>query len=127
MKSMLVLCCALAGCAAANSVAMQNDERASGHWDGTIGRDGWSRPVSFDLRRDGDAWRGTLHLLPQASGSALKEIDVHGDEVRLDTDALRFVGHLMGDTLAGTVIEIPTGAPAGQFSVSREDRRFLDQ
>ena len=125
-KAFVVLA-AMASCVGAGNSTMRTTESASGHWSGSIARDGWTRPLSVDLERERDAWRGKWRSLQGAPGLALKDVEVRGDEVRFETDDLRFIGQVMGDTLSGTVVEVPAGAPAGEFSVSREDPvRFVD-
>lgn len=125
-KALAVLA-AMTGCAGAGNYTMQRTAFTSGHWSGSIGRDGWWRPLSLDIEREHGAWRGKWRSLQGGPGMALKDVEVRGDEVRFETDNLQFIGQVMGDTVSGTVIDLPAGAPAGEFSVSREDpERFVD-
>jgi hypothetical protein len=48
---------------------------------------------------------------------ALASVKVQDDEVRFETDKLRFVGHVRGNTLSGTVTEKPAESPFGEFFV----------
>lgn len=124
---MAVVLVAMTGCAGAGSLPTPKEELSSGLWDGSIGRDGWSRPLYLDLERDSGAWHGKWRGAVAGPSMALKDFEVRGDEVRFETDRFRFIGHVMGDTLEGTVVEVPAGTPAGDFSVTRQDPyRFVD-
>lgn len=112
---------AVTGCAGAGRFTMPGPELASGHWSGSIDRDGWWRPLFLDIEREQGAWRGKWRSLVAGPSMALEDLEVQGDEVRFETGQLRFVGHLVGDTLSGTVIDVPAGTPAGEFSVSLDD------
>jgi len=116
---------AATGCAGLGSSTMRDKDVATGHWDGSIFRDGWQRPLSLELAAESGAWRGEWRSLQTGPGMALRGIEVRGDEVRFDTDRFRFVGRLKGNTLSGTVLDLSAGGPAGEFSVSREDPRLL--
>lgn len=43
-------------------------------------------------------------------------VDVQGDQVRFETEKLRFVGHLSGRTLSGTVTDKRADASEGERS-----------
>lgn len=84
-------------------------------------RDGWERLLFLEIESAGSAHRGTWRSLLQGRSRMLEDVEVHGDEVRFETGSLRFVGHLSGNTLSGTVVDVAAGAPAGDFSVTREE------
>lgn len=112
---------AMTGCAGMGRLTMENSDAASGHWNGMVVRDGWERPLFLDIEAAGGAYRGTWRSLQQGRSMALGDVEVRGDEIRFETGSLRFVGRLNGNTLSGTVVDLPAGAPAGEFSVTREE------
>jgi hypothetical protein len=120
----LAILIASTGCAALTGASTKNTDSISGRWSGEIEHDGWSRRVWFDLDSEGGGWRGRWQSFPGVASLPFREVAVQGDEVRLETERLRFVGRVMGDTLSGTVADLQ-GAPAGDFSVTREDTRHL--
>lgn len=116
LTTMAVLA-ALAGCAGVQGT--QAREFAAGHWTGEIDRDGWVQPLAIDIQQENGTYRGELRSL--GAGKSLESVEVRGDQVRLETDKLRFVGHVNGSTLSGTVATKPSDAPAGEFSVTSAD------
>ena len=113
LTTMAVLA-ALAGCAGVQGT--QGREFAAGHWTGEIDRDGWVQPLAIDIQQENGTYRGELRSL--GAGKSLESVEVRGDQVRLETDKLRFVGHVSGSTLSGTVANKLADAPAGEFSVT---------
>ena len=101
--TMIAMMFVLAGCAAVQKAP--EGDAASGHWTGEIERDGWSRPVSFDLARDGNAWHGQWKSLQEGPGEELENVAVRGSEVRFETEKLRVVGRVTGSRLRGTVTD----------------------
>jgi len=119
---------ALTGCAGAGSFTMNSADTPAGHWDGSIGRDGWTRPLSLDIEREGETWRGRWTSLQQGPGIALQQLEVRGGEVLFETNTLRFSGRVTGDKLFGTVTDLPAGGPAGEFALTREDpNKYSDE
>jgi hypothetical protein len=114
-RPIAAIAAALTGCAAIRT--MQELDFASGHWTGEIDHGGAVQPLSFDIARDNGAYRGQLRSVSGAPGRALENLEVQGDQVRFETDELRFVGRVTGRTLAGPVTQKPSGAPFGEFSV----------
>ncbi len=112
---------AMMGCAGAGIISGEALEPVSGHWDGTIDRDGWWRPLSLDIEREGETWRGSWRSTAAGPGARLEMLEVRGDEVRFEAGDLRFVGRVMGRTLSGTVVDLSGGSPVGAFSVTRDD------
>lgn len=112
---------AMTGCAGMGRLTMQDSDAASGHWNGMVVRDGWERPLFLEIESAGSAYRGTWRSLPQGRSMVLQDVEVRGDEVRFGTGNLMFVGHLSGNTLSGTVVDVVAGAPAGDFSMTREE------
>ncbi|HEY6909749.1 MAG TPA: hypothetical protein VI356_10290 [Myxococcales bacterium] len=110
-KSMAIaVVVALAGCAGVQAAGQQD---VSGHWVGAIDRGGQREPVAIDIERDGGSYRGQLRPVsdPPADPAALRR-----DEVRFETEGLRFVGRVDGGTLSGTVTDKREGVPVGQLS-----------
>jgi hypothetical protein len=118
LKTMAILA-ALAGCAGAQT--NQRREPGSGRWTGAIDGNGWTQPLSFDLERQNGIWRGEWGSVVGAPIKPLEHVDVQGDEVRFETNKLRFVGHVSGSTLSGTVSQKAANAAAvGEFSVVQD-------
>ena len=113
---MVAMVAALAGCAGMRT--MGDGDFASGHWTGEIDRDGTVQPLSVDLARENGAYRGQVQSAAGVRARPLENVQVEGDQVRFETDKLRFVGQLKGSTLAGTVTHKPEDAPVGEFSVT---------
>jgi hypothetical protein len=106
------------GCAGAQTA--RERDFASGRWSGEIQRDGLSQPLALDIQRDEGIYRGEWRLPTGLRGRRLENVEVQGDEVRFETDRLRFVGHVTGDTLSGVVTQKPADARVGEFSVTHE-------
>jgi hypothetical protein len=110
---------ALTGCAGVQTTGQRD---ASGHWVGEIDRDGWLQPLALHIEREGGgAYRGEWRSAVGVRSRPLESIQVQGEEVRFETDKLRFVGHVNGGTLSGTVTQKPADARFGEFSVSQEE------
>jgi hypothetical protein len=120
-KSIAILA-AVTGCAGAQT-ARQRD-LAAGHWIGEIDRGGWPQPLSLDFERDNGAYRGQWSTEPGVRSKPLESVEIQGDEVRFETDKLRFVGHVAGTTLSGTVSQKAADAPLGEFSVTQEPEAY---
>ena len=118
-RSIAALGLLVAGCAGIQM--KQQRDVASGYWRGEIDRMGWPEPFAVDLERDGDTFRGAWQSSPELGSRALENVEVQGDQVRFETDKLRFVGQVSGDTLSGKVTEKPADEPVGQFSVRHEE------
>jgi len=109
----------LAGCAGLQGTHRR--DAASGYWRGEMDRMGWPEPFAVDIERDGEAFQGAWLSSPEVGSRPLENIQVQGDDVRFETDKLRFVGRISGDKLSGTVTEKPADAPVGQFVVTHEE------
>jgi hypothetical protein len=118
--TMMMVLAALAGCAGASTTTRQRDF-ASGHWVGEIERNGSFQPLSLDIERENGVYRGEWQSVAGVRSRPLENVDVQGDEVRFETDKLRFLGHLSGSTLSGTVTDKPADATFGEFSVTSEE------
>ena len=114
-----VLAALTAGCAGLQTTPQRDP--ATGFWMGEISRDGWPEPFALNIARDGTGFRGAWRGAPELGTRSLEVVDVQGDDVRLETDKLRFVGHVSGDTLSGRVTEKPADAPVGEFIVRHEE------
>jgi hypothetical protein len=114
-KAMAILA-AVAGCAGARSV--QNTNSALGHWDGEIDHGGFSQAIALDIENENGVYFGEWQPAVGLPSKPLENVEVHGDEVRFETDRLRFVGHVTGSRLAGTVTDKVANAPVGEFSVN---------
>ena len=114
--TMMAILAALAGCAGVQTTRQR--DFASGHWVGEIERDGTLQPLSLDIERENGVYRGEWRPVAGVRSRPLENVDVQGDEVRFETDKLRFQGHLSGGTLSGTVTHKPADAPFGEFSVT---------
>ena len=100
---MVAVVVAATGCAGAQR--MPANDVASGHWIGEIDRNGWRQPVSFDLERDGGAWRGEWQSVKESPGQPVENLEVQGRDVRFETASLRVVGQVDGARLTGTVVD----------------------
>jgi hypothetical protein len=118
--TMVAMVAALAGCAGVRTLG--SNDFASGHWIGEIDRDGSQQPFALDIARENGVYRGQVQAADGVRARPLENVDVQGDQVRFETDNLRFVGHVNGGTLAGTVTHKPEDAPVGEFSVTATDR-----
>jgi hypothetical protein len=118
--TMAALVVALAGCAGMRTLG--DGDFASGHWAGQIDRNGSSQPLVVDIARDNGAYRGLVRSATGYQARPLENVEVQGDQVRFETDELRFVGQVKGATIAGTVTHKPEDARFGQFSVTAVDR-----
>src|SRR5512140_2926201 len=116
--TMMAVLAALAGCAGVQ--APQRDSGA-GHWKGEIDRDGSLQPVSFEIDGENGVYRGEWRSVAGLRSRQLENVQVQGDEVRFETDKLRFVGHVSGSTLSGTVTHKPADSPFGEFFVISDD------
>ena len=104
--------------ALAGSAGVQAKERrdlAAGAWRGEIDGEGWIQPLSFDLDQQAGGWRGEWRSFAGGPSKPLQSVDVQGDQVRFETDKLRFVGQVRGSQLSGTVFN-KTGNSVGEFS-----------
>src|SRR5438874_11959833 len=99
--TMMAILVALAGCAGAQ--ATRQRDFASGHWVGEIDRDGSLQPLSLHIESENGAYRGGWRSVAGVSSRPLEDVDVQGDGVPFENDKVRFLGHLSGSTLAGTV------------------------
>src|SRR5690242_17854747 len=99
----MALVAGLAACAGVKTVGQRD---ASGQWIGEIDRGGQRQAVSLDLHREGGAYRGQLRQIGESA-----EAQQRGDEVRFETEELRFVGHVEGSRLSGTVTDKRADAP----------------
>jgi hypothetical protein len=118
---LLAILMAMTGCAGMGRLTMESRDAASGRWNGMVVRDGWERPLFLEIETAGSTYRGTWRSLQQGRSMALEDVEVRGDEIRFDTGRLRFLGRLSGNTLSGTVVDLPAGAPAGDFTMTREE------
>jgi hypothetical protein len=109
---------ALTGCAGVQTIGQRD---ASGHWVGEIDRDGWLEPLALDIERENGDYRGEWRPAVGVRSRPLESVQVQGEEVRFETDKLRFVGRVSGSTLSGTVTQKATHARLGEFSVSQEE------
>ena len=116
----IALVAALTGCAGVQRA--QERSSASGHWIGEVNRNGWRQPVALDIERDHGALRGQWRGVRETPKQAIDSVDVQGDEVRFETEKLRFVGHVQGSTLSGTVTDKVADAPLGELSAINTDR-----
>ena len=107
---------AIAGCAGARTVRYNNSPL--GHWDGEIDHAGLSQAIAFDIESENGAYSGEWQPAVNLPSRPLENVVVQGDEVRFETDRLRFVGHVAGSTLAGTVTDKVANDPVGEFSVN---------
>jgi hypothetical protein len=114
---------ALTGCAGVQTRPQRDS--ASGHWIGEIDRDGWRQVVSLDIESDNGAYRGQWQPVKATPKQALENVDVQGDQVRFETDKLRFVGHVSGSRLSGTVTDKVADAPIGEFAATHDPQRVV--
>lgn len=117
--TMMAVLAALAGCAGVQ--ASQQRDFGAGHWKGEIDRDGSLEPVSFEIDGENGVYRGEWRSVAGLRSRQLENVQVQGDEVRFETDKLRFVGHVSGSTLSGTVTHKPADSPFGEFFVISDD------
>jgi len=111
---------ALTGCAGVQTA--QQRSFASGHWVGEVDRDGWTQPVALDIESDHGALRGQWRTVKETPKQAIRNLAVQGDEVRFETDTVRFVGHVDGSRLSGTLTDKLAAAPLGELSAINTDR-----
>jgi hypothetical protein len=116
-NGMAVLLVAVSACAGVQR-AQDVDSAAAGHWSGEIDRNGWRQPVSFDLERDGGAWRGHWQSVRESPGQEIENVEVRGGDVRFDTGKLRVVGHVSGATLRATVVDKRADETVGELAVT---------
>lgn len=107
---------AMTGCAGVQTAQQRNS--ASGHWIGEVDRDGWSQAVALDIESDAAGWRGQWRAVRETPKQALESVDVQGTRVRFETEKLRFVGHVQGSRLSGTVTDKVADAPLGELSAT---------
>ena len=119
--TMVTMVAALAGCAGVRTLG--SNDFASGHWIGEIDRDGSQQRFALDIARENGVYRGQVQSAGSVGARPIENVEVQGDQVRFETDKLRFVGHLKGSTLAGTVTHKPEDAPVGEFSVTATDHQ----
>ena len=113
----MALVAGLAACAGVKTVGQRD---ASGQWIGEIDRGGQRQAVSLDLQREGGSYRGQLRPIGESA-----EAQQRGDEVRFETEELRFVGHVEGSRLSGTVTDKRADAPAGELSAIHAEEPTL--
>jgi len=104
--------------ALAGGAGVQAKERlnlAAGAWRGQIDGEGWIQPLSFDLDQRAGGWRGEWRSSAGSPSKPLQNVDVQGDQVRFETEKLRFAGQVSGSKLSGTVSN-KAGASVGEFS-----------
>src|SRR5690348_1616108 len=104
--------------ALAGSAGVQANERrnlAAGAWRGQIDSEGWLQPMNFDLDQQAGGWRGEWRSFTWSPSKPLQSVDVQGDQVRFETDKLRFAGQVSGNKLSGTVSN-KSGDSVGEFS-----------
>jgi hypothetical protein len=116
---MIAVVAALTGCAGVQTT--RERDVAAGHWVGEIDREDSWQPLSLDIEHENGVYRGELRSVAGARGRPLENVRVLGDEVRFETEKLRFVGRVSGSTLSGTVARKDEGAPIGEFSVNSDD------
>src|SRR5215468_9896130 len=97
--------------------AQQRRDLAAGAWRGVIDGEGWTQPIDIDLDQQGGGWRGEWRSFAGGPSKPLQGVDVQGDQVRFETDKLRFVGQVSGSKLSGTVSRKADGDSVGEFSV----------
>jgi len=114
----IAIVAALAGSAGVQ--AQQRRDLAAGAWRGVIDGEGWTQPLAIDLDPQGSGWRGEWRSYAGGPSKPLQNVDVHGDQVRFETDKLRFVGQVSGSTLSGTVSRKVDGDSVGEFSVAHD-------
>jgi hypothetical protein len=117
--TMMAILAALAGCAGVQ--ASQRRDLGAGQWKGEIDRDGSAQPVSFEIDGENGVYRGEWRSPAGLRSRQLENVQVQGDEVRFETDKLRFVGHVSGSTLSGTVTHKPADSPFGEFFVISDE------
>jgi len=97
--------------------AEQRRDLAAGAWRGEIDGEGWTQPLNIDLDQGGGGWRGEWRSSAGGPSKPLQSVDVQGDQVRFETDKLRFIGQVSGSKLSGTVSRKVDGDSVGEFSV----------
>lgn len=117
--TMMGILAALAGCAGVQA-SRQGDLEAR-QWRGEIDRDGSSQPFSLEIEGEDGVYRGELRPVAGLRSRPLENVRVEGDEVRFETDELRFVGHRNGSTLSGTVTHKAPDSPFGEYFVIPDD------
>jgi hypothetical protein len=103
----------VAGCAGAQ---VNGNHDASGHWIGEIERDGRRQAVALEIEREGGSYRGQLRPVDETGKSGVAAPNAADDEVRFETEQLRFVGHVDGSRLSGRVTDKVADAPIGELS-----------
>jgi hypothetical protein len=111
----IAMLASLAGCAGVQTT--RQTDFAPGRWIGEIDHDGFLQPLALDIERQDDAYRGEWRSAVRSR--PLENVEVQGDQVRFETDKLRFVGHVSGSTLSGTVSDKGANARLGEFSVTQ--------
>ncbi len=101
----------------AGAQAQQRHDLAAGAWRGEIDGEGWTQPLNIDLDQQSGGWRGEWRSFVGGPSRQLQSVDVQGDQVRFETDKLRFVGQVSGSKLSGTVSRKVEGDSVGEFSV----------
>ena len=112
---------AAAGCASTSQSTRSSSDSVSGHYLGTIDRDGWQRPLAVDLTDSGAGYSGSWMSLETQPGVMLDGVSVKGTAVHFALKALSFDGQVSGRTLSGTVVDTATQKPSGQFTLTRVD------
>jgi hypothetical protein len=111
----IAILAALAG--GAGVQAQQRHDLAAGAWRGAIDGEGGTQPLNIDLDQQSGGWRGEWRSFAGSPSKPLQSVDVQGDQVRFETDKLRFVGQVSGSKLSGTVSRKADGDSVGEFSV----------
>ena len=108
------------GCAGA-PVKKQGQDPLVGHWAGAIDRDGWQRPLSLDIEGGGAGYGGSWMSVETQPGVMLDRVQLDGEAVHIELKSLSFHGRIAGRTLSGSVTDTASGAPSGQFTLTRVD------
>jgi hypothetical protein len=111
---------ALTAACAAGSKSSKPD-RVSGVWSGTIDRDGWERHFSLNIANANGSYGGSWMSMESQPGMTIDTVAVEGDDVRFQLNNLAFAGHVNGRKLSGSVTDARSGAPSGEFTLTRID------
>lgn len=103
----------LAGCAGLSPRA-DNDEVASGHWQGVVLRNGLRAPVAVELKESGRDWSGRFSA--GENSVPLQDVRVTPTSVHFELPGEgTFEGAVAGDRIAGSI----SGPASGSFSLTR--------
>jgi hypothetical protein len=109
--------------ACAAGLKSSKPDSVAGHWSGTIDRDGWERQLLLNIATDHGSYAGSWMSMESQPGMTIDGLAVEGDDVRFQLKNLAFAGHVDGGTLTGSVTDSVSGAPSGQFALTRIDPR----